>query len=281
MEKISRKKLIFIGSGLLLAGSLGIYGILYRPLIHKLKTDFAQCAATEKEVARARAAVASLKSLKSERSNPELLPESEIPAAINELTQEAKSKKIRFITLTPGQPSETTGTSTRVLPVEIEAESGYRELGNFLGSFERLPKGLFTLKGFEIFPDSKNPLALRSRLSLNLYLSGSVPSGASSDAESGSEFPRNAKKTHFESWGHSPFVLQKEGSALSASGLVLNGIAYDDKRPAAIINDKIVEVGGSVEKYKVVKITPGKVVLSDGFATIEIELNPEAAHKKL
>jgi len=170
---MSRKKLILVGLAFLLTGSIGLYEILYAPLVRKLKTGLTQCAALEKEVAQARAGIASLKDLDPEGPRLELLAESEIPSAIDELTKAAQAKKIKFVTLTPGQAPEPSGSSFRVLPIEIEAESGYTELGTFLGAIERLPKGLFTVKGFEIFPDPRNPALLKSRLSLALYLAGS------------------------------------------------------------------------------------------------------------
>ncbi len=94
--------------------------------------------------------------------------------------------------------------------------------------------------------------------------------------ESGSKnvFRRTAKRTHYEAWGSNPFVLQKDTPAQSFSSLVLNGIAYDQTRPAAIINDKIVKAGDSVETYRVIKIYPDKVVMSDGTSIFEIKLKP-------
>ncbi len=105
-----------------------------------------------------------------------------------------------------------------------------------------------------------------------------APVSPESDAKNA--FRRTAQRTRYEFWGSNPFVLQKDTPAQSFSGLVLNGIAYDVTRPAAIINDKIVKAGDNVETYQVVKIYPNRVVMTDGTSTFEIELNPNVARKK-
>lgn len=77
---------------------------------------------------------------------------------------------------------------------------------------------------------------------------------------------RRAKKSSFIIWGRNPFSLKNT----NVSTPVLNGIAWDENAPRAIINDQIVGVGDMIGKNKVVAITPNSVTLNDGTKDFEI-----------
>lgn len=61
----------------------------------------------------------------------------------------------------------------------------------------------------------------------------------------------------------------------SATTLFLNGIAWDEVTPQAIINNEILEVGGSVNGNTVVEIKEDGVVLSNGKSTFELKIPKE------
>ena len=50
---------------------------------------------------------------------------------------------------------------------------------------------------------------------------------------------------------------------VSSGSLNLGGIIYDEKKPLAIINDKIVGKGDMVEDKEIIRITPEEVILKD------------------
>ena len=77
---------------------------------------------------------------------------------------------------------------------------------------------------------------------------------------------RHAKKSSFIIWGRNPFSLKNT----NVSTPVLNGIAWDEKAPRAIINDQIVGVGDMIGKNKVVAIAPNSVKLNDGTQDFEL-----------
>lgn len=80
--------------------------------------------------------------------------------------------------------------------------------------------------------------------------------------------PRRALKSGSDSWNRDPFVLKEEES----SGIVLNGILFDELMPAAIINSQVVKVGDTVGENIVVEITPDKVILKNSSNTTELRL---------
>ena len=76
-------------------------------------------------------------------------------------------------------------------------------------------------------------------------------------------------------WGRDPFVLYDLGEEASdtPSSLKLMGItATKNTMPRAIINDSIVSVGSKVGKFKVLEISPSKVVVTDGEKNYELEM---------
>lgn len=66
--------------------------------------------------------------------------------------------------------------------------------------------------------------------------------------------------------GYSPPVQS------SSAGLTLSGIIWDNERPTAIINDKIVSTGANIAGYTVIEIKSDKVILSDGSRDFEIKV---------
>jgi len=61
-----------------------------------------------------------------------------------------------------------------------------------------------------------------------------------------------------------PVVRTAETTKTRKTGLKLGGVLWDEKAPSAIINEKIVQVGNRVAGYRVVRITPSRVLLSAG-----------------
>jgi len=61
----------------------------------------------------------------------------------------------------------------------------------------------------------------------------------------------------------------------SAQGLNLSGIAWDELKPTAIINDEILAVGDQVAGKRIVEIEKDKVILTDGQQNFELRINIE------
>ena len=271
MDFLTQKKLMVPVAGLLLVSAGSVYAIFYAPLTRELQKESVRLAAAEKEVSSAHAAIASYNTPNAAGLGRRLLTEQEAPEAIDELSKAARIQKVRLVSLSPGQPVES-GADYRTQALELEADSTFQDLGIFLGGLEKLPKGIITVKGWDATPDPKAAAKLKSRLTLELYLESTekmppVPLNGLAAPQ------RTAKKSRAKNWDANPFVPQKEASPEVLPGLVLNGIAYDQTRPAAILNDQIVKAGDTVGPYKVVAIYPEKVIVSDGFSETEIRLS--------
>lgn len=78
-------------------------------------------------------------------------------------------------------------------------------------------------------------------------------------------------------WGRDPFMFgtakdYSEGEA----GLVLNGIAWDEKTPSAIINNKVVKAGDEVAGNKVADIQKERVIVTKDGNSYELNLRQKA-----
>lgn len=77
--------------------------------------------------------------------------------------------------------------------------------------------------------------------------------------------------------GRDPFnaVLVVVPSIVYPHGLRLKGIAWDDKNPKTIINDIILSKGDKIGDSIIISIEPEKVILNDGAADFELQLDVE------
>ena len=98
-----------------------------------------------------------------------------------------------------------------------------------------------------------------------------APSTPKPAAQSSKEFyAALEKETATMDLARDPFSKQSITASTAAmpkgktSSLQLNGIAWDEQHPTAIINNEITEVGSQVDEYPVVDIKKDRVILSDG-----------------
>ncbi len=71
-----------------------------------------------------------------------------------------------------------------------------------------------------------------------------------------------------------PFSRQSV-SAVTARGLSLSGIAWDQEDPTAIIDSRIVRMGDEIGGYVVTEIRKDTVVLNNGTENLELKLELE------
>jgi hypothetical protein len=78
-----------------------------------------------------------------------------------------------------------------------------------------------------------------------------------------------AKKVVNDEWGRDPFAPIVGERFVS---MKLTAIIYNDKKPAAIVNNKIIYVGDSVDGQKVVDITKQYVILRGMSGSYKLEI---------
>ncbi len=165
--ELTRERLIGIISSAIVIIVLGLYVFLYRPIIYKCAEAGAECRGIEREILRGREAIGLLGKDNIKRV---LISEKDISVAIDELTKEARSKGINFVSITPGKIESPSDSRYKIFPIDIEMESAYKELAEFLGLVEQLKKGLVTVRYLDIVSDSERSAWLNTRLIVNMYL---------------------------------------------------------------------------------------------------------------
>lgn len=83
---------------------------------------------------------------------------------------------------------------------------------------------------------------------------------------------RSARRTGYEGWGRNPFSQAEAWSSGAQTNLKVSGIVWDEKRPQAVISNRIVGVGDVIEGKKVVAIKPSSVVVKDEVYYFELKL---------
>jgi hypothetical protein len=156
-------KVIIIISAVLAA--LGLYFIVFKPLIKKLDTKYSEYKAIDSAMHKARGITGLVKD--KALASP-ILSKKDISIAIDELTNYGQSLNIDFISLTPGNPEKE--ALYEVFPIEMEIKSGYKKLGEFLGALNELQNSLIAVKSFSVIPEEGDSGKLKTKIALKMYL---------------------------------------------------------------------------------------------------------------
>ena len=167
--ELTRERLTIIIASAIAIVLVGIYAFLYRPLINKCIQAGRECKRIETEADEAHTARGLLKQVATKRT---LISEKDISLAIDEFTKQGRSGGINFTSIVPREIKAEAGSMYKVLPIDMEMESTYKELAVFLGSLEQLEKSLVTVKDLNMTSDKGKREKLDTRLTVNMYLSG-------------------------------------------------------------------------------------------------------------
>lgn len=173
--ELTQERLVIIIAGAIVVIVLAAYFIFYAPLIRNLMADRLKCMSKEFGLLECRNIIESAGKTAGERV---LISEEDISLAIKALTEHGglakhdKLKGIDFISISPKEIKEGKDAQYKILPVEMEIESTYEELGVFLGSLDDLEKALVKVKSFDITPNKEDSSRLTTDLAVEIYLSG-------------------------------------------------------------------------------------------------------------
>ena len=139
---------------------------VYGPLYVQLRAAARACIAAEAHVTSVRETIVSYE--RYAHSAP-LVREENLPAAIDEITRRGKELGIHFVAIAPKAPQASLDGSYRALPVELEIESDYQELGSFLGSLDELGQSIVSVDRLIVNYGAPSP-ALHAQAVLQIAL---------------------------------------------------------------------------------------------------------------
>ncbi|MEE8359450.1 MAG: type 4a pilus biogenesis protein PilO [Candidatus Omnitrophota bacterium] len=172
--KIDREKALIAGGGALLFLIIAVYLLFYQPLISELKTAYSEFKVYDADIRHAYNVISSTKMIDTKKvfiTERALITESDISAAIAELTKRSDLHDINFVSMKPGDMEKQKDPRFKIMPISMKTESTYAELGLFLGLLDDLEDGVVTLRSFKVVPNKHNPVKLESNIVINLYLS--------------------------------------------------------------------------------------------------------------
>ena len=167
--ELTKEKLIAAIAAAVALVALGAYLIFYAPVIRETGIKYAACRAVENELLECRNIIESAGRIQGKRV---LMTEKDVSHAIDELTRQGKLEGINFVSMSPGEIKEEEGSQYKTLPINVEIKSTYKQLGIFLGSLDKLEKGLVKVKSFDITANAGDPKLLTTVLVMDMYLSG-------------------------------------------------------------------------------------------------------------
>lgn len=150
-----------------LVAIIGLYFILYQPLIIKVTRAGRECRSAEGNLKNLRNDIISYKNIDKKRF---LINEEDISSAIDELTRAAKIEGINFSSLAPQAVAEADGRGYKIVPVKIELKSSYEKLGKFLGTLDDLERTAVGVREFSVIADKADREMLNISLVINIYV---------------------------------------------------------------------------------------------------------------
>ncbi|HQP10028.1 MAG TPA: type 4a pilus biogenesis protein PilO [Candidatus Omnitrophota bacterium] len=137
------------------------------PLVGKVRRLGSDVRALDDEMKAARQA---LQSEKKFQQTGELLMRRQISLAINEITQTGAAQKINFLSINPQPIARPKGAKYPLLPIRMDLQSEYRDLGSFLGSLEKLQQSIVAIRSFEIYAAPDILPKIETNLVVEVYL---------------------------------------------------------------------------------------------------------------
>lgn len=97
-----------------------------------------------------------------------LVSQKELVLVLDKITEAAKSRSLNFKSISQQEIKASDGY--RVLPLEMELDADYKQLGLFLGDLENLQDALVTVENCQASSDEKLLPRILCSLTLNIYI---------------------------------------------------------------------------------------------------------------
>jgi len=168
MAKINipmNKKTALVMGGVILTGAV-LY-VLCAPLLSKVRALTTEVKALDSELAAVREVLDKGKTIK---RGAGFLPRNEVSLAIDEITKVGATMNINFLSTNPQKIRLPEQSKYPVLPIRMEIQSEYEDLGAFFGALENLEKSVVTVRGFSVRGDAMALPRLVTDIVLEIHL---------------------------------------------------------------------------------------------------------------
>ena len=149
------------------AAGVLLFSLLALPLWAKAGRLAGEGKALESEMTAVREALDKSKAIK---RGADFVSRNEVSRAIDEMAKVGAAMNINFIATSPQKIERPEGADHSVLPIRMEIQSVYKDLGAFLGALERLEKSLVTVREFAIRGDPAVLPRLTAEIIVEIHL---------------------------------------------------------------------------------------------------------------
>lgn len=164
MINLEKNKFKIIISGIAIIACI-LFFILYLPLVGQLKIKGNETKAIELELFKARNIAASIKTME---NNIRLATGGDFNVVLGSLMKRGRLYHVNFISTKSGDPIQ--DKLYTMFPINFTLESGYKDIGNFLGSLDSLSNSIIKVSEFRITPILGETAKLKTTLTLKMYL---------------------------------------------------------------------------------------------------------------
>jgi len=140
--------------------------LLFGPMVKTIHLKEAAWLSLASQVRDVRNVIAAAGKIDAER---DFLDVTQTSLAIDELVRHGKGMKVAFHSIRPRDLTQDTGSSCKVLPIDVAIEASDRDMAAFIGSLDELKKDLITVTSFSAEPDRNDPTKLMVTMTVNLY----------------------------------------------------------------------------------------------------------------
>jgi Tfp pilus assembly protein PilO len=156
--------------------ALAVYFFFFAPLIKESRARHSEYKSLESELSRARDMI---KFAGKTRADKVLLTAADVSVVIDELARCGKSTGVNLVALRPQEiiGADQAWPECDILPIDMEIESTYEQLGRFLGALDKLQKGLIKVKSFTVLPGGEYRARLKTKLVADIYFLKRKPNG--------------------------------------------------------------------------------------------------------
>lgn len=162
--ELNKKNLIIVSGTAVFLFILIIF--LYLPMAGKLKKKTIEWNSLKSEL---KVEQDNLKLIQECRIDKKLIKENELSSIIDIITREGRTLFLNFKSITQKELKYARDTCP-VLPVQMEIEARYEQLGRFLGALEGLKDSVITIENFTIRRDERILPNIHCSLAMNIYL---------------------------------------------------------------------------------------------------------------
>ncbi len=159
------KKMVMIIAGIGLVMIVGYF--LMAPLLSKVHSVGDEVKVLECEMGAVRQAIQSEGKF---QKAGELLTRRKVSLAIDEITKTGAVRNINFLSISPQKIMKPAESKYPVLPIQMDLQSEYSDLGLFLGDLESLEKSIVSVKSFQVDVDSDILPKINTDLLVEVYL---------------------------------------------------------------------------------------------------------------